>query len=226
MSTDITPYLNLVTMEHAQAPKFMAMLSAILQPVADLNATIASLPAMFDLDTAVGDQLDGCGARIGKDRFLEIPITGVYFSWDTDNLGWDQGYWQGPFDPDYGITRLPDGPYRILLYATIAANYWDGTIPGAYEAWLTLFQGSFQLLIQDSDDMHMSVGVILGPGVSLDPVTKSLLITGALDLRPAGVMIDGYFEGSIPAAAIFSWDVNPTGSESGWDDGNWAIPLT
>ncbi|MCZ5716426.1 hypothetical protein O5585_27680, partial [Escherichia coli] len=28
-------------------------------------------------------------------RVVSQPISGVYFSWDTDGLGYDQGVWQG-----------------------------------------------------------------------------------------------------------------------------------
>ncbi|MCV5580141.1 DUF2612 domain-containing protein, partial [Escherichia coli] len=54
------------------------------------------------------------------------PISGVYFSWDTDGLGYDQGIWQGPYDPDSGYTTLSDETYRIILKAKIAINNWDG----------------------------------------------------------------------------------------------------
>jgi hypothetical protein len=49
------------------------------------------------------------------------------------------------------IVRLDDNHYRILLKATVAANYWDGTIEGAYTAWNTLFAPEgFQILIQNA----------------------------------------------------------------------------
>lgn len=223
---DITKYTNLITSEHASAPNYMAALAALVQPIANQIQTLKDMPAKFDLDTAIGDQLDAVGARVGKTRFLETPLTNVFFSWDTTGLGWEEGYWQGPFDPDTGITRLEDEPYRTLLYATIAANNWDGTIPGAYAAWQTLFQGQFNLLIQDHGDMSMSVGVVVPADFTWDPVTKALLLSGALNMRPAGVLVDGYFQGSIPNNVIFSWDVDATATEGGWDIGVWAIPLT
>jgi hypothetical protein len=227
MTTDVTTYTNLITSEHADAPKFNAVVATVCQPLADLNNLADSYSTLFDLDTAIGDQLDKVGDRVGVNRFLEVPVTDVYFSWDTDDLGWDQGYWQGPFDPDFGKVELPDDQFRLLLRAKIAANFWDGTIPGAYAAWDLLFQGTFQLLIQDYGDMSMDMGVIVQPGWVWDPITLALLLSGELDLRPAGVRINQYFQGSLPGQQVFAWDVDPpTDSEAGWDTGVWAIPLS
>lgn len=47
---------------------------------------------------------------------------------DVNDLGFDQGAWKGPFDPDNGITTLDNEAYRTLLRAKIGANHWDGTL--------------------------------------------------------------------------------------------------
>lgn len=182
MSGDISPYLALVTSEHQDAPRFMATLAVVLQGHADNMAVLASLPTLFDLDTATGVQLDTVGLWIGKTRQLAVPISNVFFTFDTVGLGWDHGVWKGPFDPASSITVLGDALYRLLLKATVAANKWDGSIPQAYADLNELFS-PLSVQIKDNGDMTM-VFTLIG---ATDVVTKALFSTGALTLRPAGV---------------------------------------
>ncbi|MFM0488029.1 DUF2612 domain-containing protein [Paraburkholderia graminis] len=134
-------YTSLITSEHSGKPKFSAMVAAVAQCFADQINVMQSIPAAFDLDTAVGVQLDAVGLWAGITRQLRLPLN-VYFSLDTANLGFDQGSWQGPFDPSAGLVSLDDATFRTLIRAKIAANSWDGTIPGAAAAYAALFGNS------------------------------------------------------------------------------------
>lgn len=183
MAGDVSQWTNRVTSEHNQKPKFMAMLAAVFQPIADTLDQINTVN--FDLDSAVGAQLDVLGQWIGISRNLQVPITGVYFAWDTVGLGWDQGVWLGPGDPVTGLIVLPDAQYRTLLRARIANNQWDGTIEGAYAIYDILFAGtSFGINIKDNQNMTMTVTVT---GPTLDAATAAIVTGGYLDLKPAGV---------------------------------------
>lgn len=219
MSADITKYVELITSEHNQKPNLLATVSLLVHGLADTAAVLATIPGLYDLDVAVGGQEDTVGQWVGRTRFLTEPLTGVYFSFDTAGLGFDQGVWLGPFDPTTGLVALFDEAYRVLLKATIAANQWDGTIPGAYAAWDVLFAGDdFTLLIFDHGDMTMTVGFI---GASPDLVTLGLLETGQLlKLKPAGVRIDYYVIPSVPDVPLFGFDLENS-SISGFDVGAW-----
>lgn len=214
---DVTPYLNLITSEHAKAPKYIEMLKSLLQPLADNIANIATMPGLFDLDTSVGDQEDKTGEWIGRTRFLSIPLAGVYFSFDEDGVGFDEGTWQGRFDPNSGLLELPDENYRILLKATVAANQWDGTVPGAYAAYAILFgPEGISILIFDNQDMTIDLGFV---GPTPDAVTLGLLTGGYLNLRPAGVKVNGYWVPTAPGP-LFGFDAE-NDSISGFDVGSW-----
>ena len=133
-------YLALVPPEHAGKPKFMAELSLALQCFADVQTFLAGLPAAFDLDSAIGVQLDKVGSWIGLTRFVPIPIPNAYFSFDTPGLGFDQGYWFGTFDgPANYLSRLDDDTYRRLLYAKRLCNEGDGTVTMAQGVLETYF---------------------------------------------------------------------------------------
>ena len=115
----VSDYTGLITSEHADKPKFMAMVAAVAQCAVDQMTLLQSMPTAFDLDAAVGVQLDAVGIWVGLNRNIAVPIDNVYFSWDTAGVGWDQGVWKQPGDPDNGITRMDDGSSQTdLLYVT------------------------------------------------------------------------------------------------------------
>jgi hypothetical protein len=221
MTGDIVPYTSLATSEYASKPQFMAVLAALVQGQADNQEILQSLPELFDLDYAVGAQEDVLGLWIGISRYIATPLVGVYFSWATAGLGWGQGLWKFPDDPIDGLTVLPDEPYRIVLKAKVAANQWDGTIPGAYKVFTTLFASEgFTVLIQDYDDMSM-VMALWGP--TPDAVTLALFEGGYFNLKPGGVRIRGYFTEPAPDAPFFAWGVPASPYAAGWGLGSWPV---
>ena len=122
----MSKYTELITNYHATKPKFLAHVDLMTRPLIDVAAATSGLITAFDIDSAVGVQLDILGLWIGRSRVVSQPISGVYFSLDTDGLGYDQGVWQGPYDPDSGYMYLSDETYRVILKAKIAINNWDG----------------------------------------------------------------------------------------------------
>lgn len=214
---DVTPYLNRITSKHNQQPDYIAFLTGILQPLADALALAkGDLLTCFDLDTAVGVQLDQVGLWIGRTRQLAVPISNVYFTLDT-GPGCDKGILRGPFDPKTQLLQLPDAQYRTLLYATVAANHWDGTIIGAHNAYAIIFgPGGFSLLIRDLGNMSMDL--ILG-GPIPDAVTLALFTGGYLSLKPAGVRINRYIVSDNSNAPIFMLDAKPSQFVAGLDVG-------
>ncbi|WCM21350.1 DUF2612 domain-containing protein [Paraburkholderia bryophila] len=220
MTVQTSQYTSLITSEHQSAPNFMAMVSLLAQWAADRQNMLASIPALYDIDSAVASQLDAVGLWVGISRKLSVPLTNVYFSLDVAGLGLDQGVIQGPFDPTTGLVSLPDAQYRILLYATIAANNWDGTVPGAYTAWNTVFQPlGYSILIQDFQNMTMGIALV---GPTPDAVTLALFKGGYLNLVPAGVGVAFYFEQSVPGTPIFGLDAENS-SIAGLDVGAMAL---
>lgn len=214
-------YLNLIPSQHRDKPRFMAVAEIWIEHDVEMQRFFHEMPFEFDLDTAVGVQLDQVGEWIGRTRHLHVPLEGVYFAWATTNVGWGEGSWKGTFDPETKMYSLPDDVYRRLLRAKIAANHWDGTIPGAYAVWDIAFKDSgFILFIDDHQDMSMSIFIL---GKQPDIVTKSLVRHGYLPLKPEGVRIGGYYTVT-NGEAIFSWGCD-NDILKGWGAGNWPINL-
>lgn len=219
----MSAYTDLITSEHANKPKFRAVVDLTTAPFVEALALIQGLDAKFDIDTAEGVQLDVVGEWVGFGRQIITPLEGVYFEWDAAGVGWDQGYWKRPFDPDTGLTNLPDDAYRITLKAQAALNQWDGRIETAIADIGPIFPNNAVWII---DNQNMTMTVVIA-GAQLDPVYAALLTGGYLALKPGGVRID-YLFSSAPPAPIFAFDASDADLFGGWDVGAWAqtTPVT
>lgn len=215
MSKILDDYLNLITSAFRDKPKFTAMITADVGIPIQVQSLLAQMIPLFDVDLAVGQQLDVIGQWVGVTRNVRIPIEGVYFSWDdTQFTGWDYGTWQ-PSTAPVNITSLPDDAYRTLIRAKIAANNWDGTTDGAYKIWEQVFPNT-TILIQDNQNMTYDLAVV---GGVIDSLTLALLTGGYIPLKPEGVRVAAYYV-SVDNNPVFSWDVEST-LLGGWDEGSW-----
>ena len=76
---DLSLYLNRIT-TYNQKPKFTATVTAVLQPFVDAQAFLEGLPAAFDIDVAIGAQLDVVGQWVNLSRNVELPVLNNWFS--------------------------------------------------------------------------------------------------------------------------------------------------
>lgn len=220
MSADLTPYLNLVTSEYADKPNFLKVIQTTIQAWADTTNLQDLYIQLYDVDNAIGEQLDVVGQWVGISRNLKLSIAGIYFAFDTSGVGFDQGIWQGPFDPDSGLVQLPDDHYRLLIKAIILNNVWDGTTDNAYALANVVFQSyGYSIFIEDPCNLTMNLG-LFGTGPP-DPLTLALFVGGYLNIKPAGIHISNYFT-QYNAGPLFAFDLNDGVKFAGFDSGSWA----
>lgn len=216
----VDDYLNLITSEHRQKLNYSAMVSFGSEVYVRIQDLLSSLIPKFDVDVAVGDQLDIIGQWVGVSRNIAIPISGVYFTWDADyTLGWDYGTWQ-PANQPTDVVSLPDDAYRTLIRAKISANSWDGTTSGAYAIWDQVFP-TITILIQDNQNMSYDLAFV---GGIIDSLTAALITGGYIPLKPEGVRVNTYFV-PVDSGPLFAWDLEAD-LVKGWDEGSWARELT
>lgn len=217
----VSDYTGLITSEHADKPNYMAMVSAVAGAFVSVINDIEAIPPAFDLDLAIGAQLDVLGLWIGLSRNVKTPLN-VYFSFDTVGLGFDQGNWKGPFDPSDGITSLDDDTYRIMLRAKIGANNWDSTLVSYQEIMAQVFAGTgANVFAVDNQDMSMSVYI---SGVIPSAILLALIKGGYLPLKPEGVHVNTYIVTSVDDAPLFGFDVQNQ-FIAGFDTGAWGTSL-
>lgn len=221
----MSKYTDLITNYHSQKPLFVEHIDLITRPLTDAANAMTSLVTEFDIDEASGAQLDILGKWIGRTRVVSQPIFGIYFSFDTDGLGFDQGVWQGPYDPDAGFTNLSDDTYRIVLKAKIAINHWDGTNETLPEILDTALAGSgLEMQIIDNQDMTISIWVFAAAGI--DTVSLELLAAirqGYLTVKAAGVYSGEILTPSV-GAQFFGFDLD-NDYIAGFDEGAWGVYL-
>lgn len=161
-------YLTLLTSQYQNSPNLKAFMVALLQPFIDAGVVIGQLVNAFDIDAAIGPQLDVLGLLIGASRTVS-------------------------FQPASGLSPVLNDPtYRLYLKAKIAQNQWDGTATSLYRIWAQLFPGG-TINIQDNQDM---TAVIFLSG-SFTPIIQQLITNGLIVPRPEGVLYN-YVFGDLP----------------------------
>lgn len=204
-------YTTLITSQHRNKPKFNALVDLTANGVGGIGAVITSMQSLFDVDTATGEQLDTIGLWVGVSRRLEVPLN-VFFSWNTNSLGWNEGQWNGAHQAGTTTILLDDDTYRRLMKTVIRANHWDGTLVQYQEIMQTFFPDNIFRAV-DNQDMTMTLFVVTGPPLS--NIDVQMLTTGPLSkIKPAGVGIN------IEAPYNFGFSESPT--SSGFNQGTFA----
>lgn len=127
-------YIKLLTSEYQLATNFKQWLQDNLQKAEDGMTSANALNNNFDLDFAIGTQLDMLGEILGQSRTLT-------------------------FQPTDGTNPiLEDDIYRKLLKAKVVLNHWDGQLYSIEQKWTSIFPGT-QIIIIDNQDMTLSVSV-------------------------------------------------------------------
>ena len=154
---DINSYENLVTYRNSLKQKYMEFVRLVLEHPVGLAAATDSFLYAFDLDNAVGVNLDTLGALVGMDRLL-------------------------PFVPTVGSRELNDSEYRLMIRLKIARNVWDGRNETISDVYQRLFP---ELNIQYIDNQDMTITVKASGSFNFR--TAELLAASGLVLVPAGV---------------------------------------
>lgn len=150
-------YLNLITSEHRDKPKYIAMLTALLQPSDDIFALGVTIGDEFDADLAVGKQEDVLGDVVKIERTL-------------------------PYQPISTPSPVMDNEsYRALIKAQIAKNLWKGGIEDMEEVWQTLF--GTRIAIQDNQDMTITVSLNPYGGMLRENLLHELIVPRPQSVR-------------------------------------------
>lgn len=155
-------YLSLITSEHQMQPKFTAWLMAAISMIEDAQNLLTNLYIYYDIDTAIGTQLDIIGLSLGTSRIV-------------------------PFTPSNGASaKLDDDTYRIVLKAVIAEAHFDGSIPSFYNVTYEAFKNTqMHFALIDNQDMTADCIVF---GVT-ESIISDLLLNGYIIPRPEGVKL-------------------------------------
>lgn len=190
---DVDFYLDLITSEHADKPKYRQWVKVLLTPFRDSISLNQSIKSSFFLNTAVGNQLDIIG------KWLDLPR-------------------RVNFQPSDGSSSiLNDKYYRVILKAKVVKNLWRGTIEDFYQMWNILFKNE-PLQIYLTDNQNMDYVVVTWDSTIQDKMVEDLLTNGYIIPKPAGL---GILIGSLNSQEIFGFkysDFQPFNQGVFWPD--------
>ncbi|MGJ8524187.1 hypothetical protein R84981_002906 [Carnimonas sp. R-84981] len=217
--------LSRIYFEYRNMPKLAAWVSVLPElGQLEIEGQLEKIIGVLDIDNAEGWQLDVLGRWVGIGRGIQTDITGVFFSWDTDGLGWDEARWKLPTEPGVENSVVGDDLYRTIIRLKIAVNNWDGTFATIPPLFDTVLQGTeLNIDIIDNQDMTQSVIITGGP---LENQLIGAITNEGLMLRCQGV---GIKEISRPSDEdngeindfIFALDLE-NDIYRGLDEGAWA----
>ncbi|BEN49148.1 DUF2612 domain-containing protein [Serratia nevei] len=181
-------YTALIPAYHCQFPNYFATVNAVTEAfVRQQDSTRGIVPA-FDLDNAIGAQLDVIGLWVGRGRRIRAPAVNHYFSFDDPELGFDLGTWKGRYDSGDEYIDLDDDTYRTVLRAKIGANSWDGTVETLPAVLAAIYpDGGIAITFSDNLDMSMT---ITARGAVIPAITKEVIRQGYLSIKPMGITVN------------------------------------
>ncbi|MEL5710123.1 DUF2612 domain-containing protein [Serratia bockelmannii] len=181
-------YTALIPAYHCQFPKYYATVNAVTEAFSRQQDSMRGIVPAFDLDDAVGAQLDVIGLWVGRGRRIRAPAVNHYFSFDDPALGFDLGSWKGRYDTGDAYIDLDDDTYRTVLRAKIGANNWDGTVE-TLPAILSAIYPDGGIAISFTDNLDMSM-TITARGAAIPAITKEIIRQGYLSIKPMGITVN------------------------------------
>lgn len=207
-------YESLITSEYRLAKKFKKTVGALVNYGIATDTAAESFLSAFDLETAIGDQLDALGVIVGVSRTLDFEppegstvdivcpnaaemaadasdssIYKIYKMPTAGQLGNAEVLVSivmtgGEAEGVSGAFRVNDDTYRKLVKSRIIQDFWRGDPRTLYDMWATLYPGG-GIQVQDLQNMTFNL-VIIGDFSNLE---VELIKRGYLVPKPEGVRI-------------------------------------
>lgn len=182
---------NLLIKQYWEKPKAKAEIELQASTWDKSRQFLAALDPAFDLDNAVGAQLDVLGRIVGISRSVPGVVPKVYFGFSINPIS--QGFSDkfnnlregGPFFDKFSLPftdlQLGDNDYRFFIRVKAALNRASGYVSsdlyiGIQDVVLSAFQGRAYVI----DNLDMTLTLYVSPSVSLD----RLRLIRALNLLP------------------------------------------
>jgi len=209
-------YTALLIKQYWEKPKAFAEIELNASTWDKVRAFLASLDDAFDLDLAVGPQLDVLGRIVGIPREVPDVIAKTYFGFDInpDSLGFADRFdvlrIGGPFfdrfSSPYTSLQLNDNDYRFFIRAKVALNWASGYVSSLdrisiQDVILAAFNGRAYVV----DNLNMTLTLYVSPVVSLE----RLRLIRRLNLlpKPQGVRYEIVVQAE--PGFTFGFDSNP-----------------
>lgn len=178
--------------QYRDKPKAVAWYAIARKLGGSIEAAAQAVRKSYDIDTAVGEQLNVIGRIVVAPRSFvgSIPMNpGLFDLTDGDEFGDDDAMFSAlTIDQD---GQLSDELYRLVIKAKIVKNNGDATIENILDGMNFLLPKAQVLRVTDSEDMSFSIE-FYGQITSLE---RFALLNAGLVPKPQAVKFNGFLEG-------------------------------
>lgn len=164
MDRNTNEYVNLVTSQHRQKPKFIESIKVAISPIIDCQNMLLNLSRFHDLETAQGKCLENLAHWTGTPLIIPGVAQLEYFGFEdqpssltfgeTDDLSIG-GYFRESGQTGTG-GLVPAGEFlRCLIQAKILKNHSTGNLDETKDI-LNLVLGHVEFRVTDNHDMTVT----------------------------------------------------------------------
>lgn len=185
---------NRIYAQYRTKPKAVAWYKIVRSLATQLDSAANAVRVMYEIDTAVGEQLNILGRIVVIDRNYISPVTMTppQFAAAENSPGefGDMSAMLSELSID-SDTQLTDDLYRLIIKSKIIKNNSDATIESILFGMNFLLPNAEVLRITDGEDMSFSVEFY----GNITEVERYALLNSTLVPRPQGVRFGGFLEG-------------------------------
>ena len=178
--------------QYRDKPKAVAWYEIARKLGGSIEAAAQAVRKSYDIDTAVGEQLNVIGRIVVAPRSFvgSIPMNPALFDLtDGDEFGDDGAMFSAlTIDQD---GQLSDDLYRLVIKAKIIKNNGDATIESILDGMNFLLPRADVLRVTDGEDMSFSIE-FYGQITNLE---RYALLNEGLVPKPQAVRFKGFLEG-------------------------------
>lgn len=178
--------------QYRDKPKAVAWYAIARALGGSIEAAAQAVRKSYDIDTAVGEQLNAIGRIVVAPRSFvgSMPMNpGLFDLTDGDEFGDDEAMFSAlTIDQD---GQLSDELYRLVIKAKIVKNNGDATIENILDGMNFLLPKAKVLRVTDGEDMSFSIE-FYGQITNLE---RFALLNAGLVPKPQAVKFNGFLEG-------------------------------
>jgi len=221
--TLVTETTNLLIKQYWEKPRAKAEIEFRAQTWKTVSDFLAALDPAFDLDNAVGAQLDVLGRIVGISRNVPDVVPKVFFGFSINSTSagfsdkFDQLRIGGPFFDKFSLPftdlQLNDNDYRFFIRVKASLNRSSAYLSSdEFVSIQSVILAAFDGRAYVVDNLDMTLTLYVSPVVSLD----RLRLIRVLNLlpKPQGVRYDVITQAE--PGATFGFSNNP--SSRGFSD--------
>lgn len=178
--------------QYRTKPNAVAWYEITRKLAAELGSAIDAVRVMYNIDTAVGEQLNIIGRIVVVDRSFVGQVAldpGLFALTDGDEFGDTEAVFAALYVDQDG--QMSDELYRLVIKSKIIKNDSDASIESILYGMNFLLPNADVLRVTDGEDMSFSVE-FYGNITNLE---RWALLNASLVPKPQGVRFNGFLEG-------------------------------